>query len=115
MDYRDNPQYSPAADSGSVEILISKQTLFTVDYFGLALHNGFSAGLTGKVELQNTSNNAYEEIATFKPYGTNKTICEYLGPKEAFRFKIPLNFTSKLFIVAFFLGISFSLGRQLDI
>ena len=115
LDYRDNTQYSPAADSGSVEIIISKQSLFTVDYFGLALHNGFSAGLTGKVEMQNPSTNAYEEIATFTPYGTNKTICEYLGTKEAFRFKITLNFTSKLFIGALYLGKSWSLGRQPDI
>ncbi len=115
LDYRDNTQYSPSASSGSVQIVISKASLFTVDYFGLALHNGFSAGLTGKVEMQNVSSGAYEEIATFTPYGTNKTICEYFGEKQAYRFRITLNFTSKLYIGALYLGKAWSLGRQPDI
>lgn len=115
LDYRSNTQYSPSIDSGTVEIIISQPELFTVDYFGVAIHNGFSSGLTGSVQMKDTVTGEYVSIAEFSPYGINKTICGYFGSMTAYSFKIVLSFTSKLFIGALYLGKAWNLDRQPDI
>lgn len=115
LDYRDNTQYSPAIESGTIEITISQQELFTVDYFGIAIHNGFSSGLSGSIQMQSLETGEYVNIAEFAPYGINKTICGYFGEHEAYKFRVVLNFTSKLFIGALYVGKAWNLERQPDI
>lgn len=102
LDYRDNTQYSPSATSGSVTIEFRQTVATPMDYIGLAIHNGQAAGLSGTLEV--FINNAWQLVTTFTPIAENATMCKYFDPVTSDRQRITLNFSSKLYIGAIYLG-----------
>lgn len=109
LDYRDNTQYSPLANSGSVIIEFSQNADVELDYIGIAIHNGRTANLTGSLEL--LINGVWKVVATFTPLGDLKTICEYFEPKPSQRQRLTLNFDSKLYIGTIYIGKSWQFSR----
>ncbi|MDB4352480.1 hypothetical protein OAA60_03505 [Porticoccaceae bacterium] len=102
LDFRDNTQYSPLATSGSVVIEFNQSSVSDVDYIGIGIHNGITAGLSGKLEVQ--SDGVWYEVATLAPTGDNKTMIAYFDSISSLRQRLTLNFTSKLFIGNIYLG-----------
>ena len=62
-DFQDDTQYSPLASSGSVTIEVRRNTNEIVNFFGMAIHNAFDAGLTGGLDRWDGA--AWVEITTF--------------------------------------------------
>ena len=102
IDFRDNTQYSPSATSGSVVIEFSQLSVSDIDYIGIGIHNGVTAGLSGKLEVQVGS--TWYEVATFAPLGDNKTMVAYFDSISSSRQRLTLNFTSALFVGNIYLG-----------
>lgn len=102
LDFRDNTQYSPATASGSVVIEFTQLNETQIDYLGIGIHNGKTAGLSGKLEIE--SDGVWYEVATFTPLADNKTIISVFDPIESARQRITLNFSSNLFIGNIYLG-----------
>lgn len=110
LDYRDNTQYSPSNESGSVVIEFRQTANIAIDYIGIAIHNGKSAGLVGKLEC--LINGAWEEVANFTPLGDLKTICEKFPLTTCQRQRLTLSFTSKLYIGTIYMGKSWEFSRM---
>ena len=110
LDYRDNTQYSPSIDSGSVTIEFRQAADVELDYLGIAIHNGKTAGLTGFLEL--LINGVWTVVANFTPLGDLKTICEKFDLQSSQRQRLTLNFTSKLYIGTIYLGKSWQFSRM---
>lgn len=110
LDYRDNTQYSPSIESGSVTIEFRQAADVELDYLGIAIHNGKAAGLTGFLEL--LINGAWTVVANFTPLGDLKTICEKFDLQSSQRQRLTLNFTSKLYIGTIYLGKSWQFSRM---
>ena len=110
LDYRDNTQYSPSIDSGSVTIEFRQAADVELDYLGIAIHNGKAAGLTGFLEL--LINGVWTVVANFTPLGDLKTICEKFDLQSSQRQRLTLNFTSKLYIGTIYLGKSWQFSRM---
>lgn len=102
LDFRDNTQYSPAISSGSVTIEFSQLSASSIDYIGIGIHNGKTAGLSGTLEVQ--VNGVWSTVATFAPTGDNKTIMAYFDELTSSRQRLTLNFTSDLFIGNIYIG-----------
>lgn len=102
LDFRDNTQYSPAATIGSVVIYFSQLAGSEMDYLGIGIHDGRTAGLSGKLEV--LTGGDWVEVAVFSPTGDNKTIVEYFDGIVSSRQRLTLNFTSKLHIGNIYLG-----------
>jgi hypothetical protein len=113
LDYRDNTQYSPSSSSGSVIIEFRQSAPVTIDYIGVALHNGRTAGLVGKLEL--LVNGAWTEVANFTPLADKKTMCRYFEAGVSQRQRLTLTFTSKLYIGVIYLGKAMRISRTPDI
>jgi len=113
LDYADNTKYSPSPSSGSVTITFSQSGLSEVDYFGIGIHNGFSAGLTGKFEV--FTGGSWVEVATFAAYEDNRTICEYWDAVTCSQQRLTLTFTSKLYISCIYVGKAWVLPRLPDV
>lgn len=109
LDFRDNTQYSPAATSGSVVIQFDQLSAGDVDYIGIGIHNGKTAGLSGKIEVQ--VNGVWNEVSTLAPTGDNKTMLVYFDTLSSLRQRLTLNFTSKLFIGNIYLGKAWVFSR----
>ena len=109
LDYRDNTQYSPLASSGSVVIEFRQTSNIEIDYMGIAIHNGKSAGLTGYLEL--LINGVWEVVANFSPIDDLRTMCETFDLTSCQRQRLTLNFTSKLFIGTIYMGKSWQFSR----
>lgn len=109
-DFSDDTQYSPDIDSGTVTIEIRTDDISTVDYIGIAIHNGQDASLSG--ELQRYNGAGYDTINSF---GSLRNNFPYTIPlSEAYtsnRWRIVLNFTSKLYIGAIHIGESIRFGK----
>ncbi len=110
LDYRDNTQYSPSIESGSVTIEFRQAADVELDYLGIAIHNGKTAGLTGFLEL--LINGVWTVVANFTPLGDLKTICEKFDLQSSQRQRLTLNFTSKLYIGTIYLGKSWQFSRM---
>tara|TARA_R110002073_G_scaffold133936_4_gene281446 strand:- start:3193 stop:4017 length:825 start_codon:yes stop_codon:yes gene_type:complete len=110
LDYRDNTQYSPSIESGSVTIEFRQAANVELDYLGIAIHNGKTAGLTGFLEL--LINGVWTVVANFTPLGDLKTICEKFDLQSSQRQRLTLNFTSKLYIGTIYLGKSWQFSRM---
>jgi len=110
LDYRDNTQYSPSIESGSVTIEFRQAADVELDYLGIAIHNGKAAGLTGFLEL--LINGVWTVVANFTPLGDLKTICERFDLQSSQRQRLTLNFTSKLYIGTIYLGKSWQFSRM---
>ncbi len=110
LDYRDNTQYSPSIESGSVTIEFRQAADVELDYLGIAIHNGKAAGLTGFLEL--LINGVWTVVANFTPLGDLKTICEKFDLQSSQRQRLTLNFTSKLYIGTIYLGKSWQFSRM---
>ena len=102
LDFRDNTQYSPLANSGSVVIEFSQVSATQIDYIGIGIHNGKSAGLSGKLEV--SVGGIWVEVATFTPLADNATITSYFDTVQCSKQRLTLNFTSKLFIGNIYIG-----------
>lgn len=102
LDFRDNTQYSPSVESGSVSVTFDQLSDSDVDYLGIGIHNGKTAGLSGKIEVQ--VNGVWIETGTLAPTGDNKTMIVYFDTLSSSRQRLTLNFTSKLFIGNIYLG-----------
>ncbi|MBL4795845.1 MAG: hypothetical protein JKY50_00370 [Oleispira sp.] len=102
LDFRDNTQYSPLATSGSVVIEFNQASPTEVDYIGIGIHNGTTAGLSGELEI--FSGGSWVQVAVFTPTGDNKTMMVIFDPVSSSRQRITLNFTSQLFIGNIYIG-----------
>ena len=109
LDFRDNTKYSPAASSGSVVIIFDQSTITEMDYWGLAIHNGQSAGLTGTLEIDEGAGFVVE--SSFSGLVDDRPFLDYFGSKNSQRQRLTLNFTSNLFISAIYLGKSVVFNR----
>lgn len=110
LDYRDNTQYSPPIDSGSVTIEFRQTVNIDVDYIGIAIHNGKTANLTGTLEL--FLNGVWVVVANLTPIGDLRTMCEKFNASYCQRQRLTLNFTSKLFIGTIYMGKSWEFSRM---
>jgi hypothetical protein len=102
LDYRDNTKYSPTTTSGSVTITFTQTAITNIDYYGIAVHNGGEAALTGSFEV--FTGGAWVEVDTFAASGDNKTIMGYFDAVACQRQRLTLNFTSKVYIGAMHVG-----------
>jgi len=102
LDFRDNTQYSPLATSGSVVIEFNQLSPTDIDYIGIGIHNGTTAGLSGKLEVFIL--NGWVEVSQFAPIGDNRTMMALFDPVSTSRQRITLNFTSQLFIGNIYIG-----------
>jgi hypothetical protein len=109
LDYRDNTQYSPLSDSGTVTIEFRQAEDTEISYMGISIHNGKTANLTGRLEL--LINGSWVNVANFAPAADLKTICEYFDPQLCQRQRLVLNFDSKLFIGCIYIGRAWEFSR----
>lgn len=110
LDYRDNTQYSPAISEGSVVIEFQQSENTELDYIGIAIHNGETAGLTGYLEL--FVNGVWKVVSNFVPAADLRTICNTFELTSCQRQRLTLNFTSKLYIGSIYLGRSWQFSRM---
>lgn len=109
-DFSDDTQFSPNIESGSVTIEVRTDEIETVDYIGIAIHNGQDAELSG--ELQRYNGTGYETINSFGSLRNNfPYTIPFASQFTSTRWRIVLNFTSKLYIGAIFLGESIRFGK----
>lgn len=102
LDYRDNTLYSPNINSGTVQIEIRQATSQVVNYLGFAIHNSQSAGLSGSFEYWDGQQWVF--VFDFNGLTDDKTFVSEFSIPSAVRFRLTLNFTSKLYIGAIYLG-----------
>ena len=102
LDFRDNTQYSPLTESGTVFIEFNQSSPSEVDYIGIGIHNGITAGLTGTFEVY--FENVWVPVATLTPIGDNKTMIASFDPLISSRQRLTLNFTNALFIGNIYVG-----------
>lgn len=102
LDFRDNTQYSPLATSGSIVIEFNQLSATEIDYIGIGIHNGTTAGLSGKIEI--FFGGLWVQVATFQPTGDNKTMMAVFDSLLSSRQRITLNFTGQLFIGNIYIG-----------
>lgn len=102
VDYQDDTQYSPNIDSGTVNIEIRRESVETVNYVGIALHNAFQAGLTGSLDYWDGLQ--WVPITAFGSLKDNFPLTLPFDDIQAQRFRLNLTFTSKLFIGSIYLG-----------
>lgn len=113
LDYQDNTKYSPSASSGSVVITFQQSGTSQVNYLGIGVHNGFTAGLSGKLEAY--VGGSWVEVCTFAAYGDNKTIMKYFDAVTVSQQRLTLNFTSKLYLGYIYIGNAWLMMRKPDI
>jgi hypothetical protein len=102
IDFRDNTKYSPLATSGSVVITFVQTVPTDIDYFGFAIHNSEEAALSGQLEVD--SGSGFEVVAEFNGLKNNRPFLKFFGTKNSIQQRLTLNFTSKLFIGAIYVG-----------
>lgn len=102
IDFRDNTKYSPLDTSGTVVITFVQTAATDIDYFAFAIHNSQESGLTGQLEVD--SGTGYEVVAEFSAVKTNRPFMKFFGTKNSIQQRLTLNFTSKLFIGAIYVG-----------
>jgi len=102
FDFRDNTQYSPSINSGTIQIEFTQTVNSEIDYIGIGIHNSFSAGLSAKLEVFTAGE--YKEVAIINPVGDNKTITQYFEPELCNKQRLTLTFTNKLFIGCIYIG-----------
>ncbi|MFT6347022.1 MAG: hypothetical protein ACJAYB_000003 [Psychromonas sp.] len=108
-DNKDATQYSPLATSGSVVIEFVQADASIIDYVGIAIHNGGTAGLTGQVEVD--PGTGYIIAATFNTLTDNKPFLLCFDQITGNKQRITLNFTSKCYIGAIHIGESIQFPR----
>jgi len=104
LDYRDNTKYSPLAASGSVVIEFRQAATSEVNYLGFAIHNGQTAGLTGKLEYSTDGGISWLTVFEFSGLTDNKTFMHVFDSVFSERQRLTLNFTSKLYISCIYMG-----------
>ncbi len=109
IDFRDNTKYSPLATSGTVVITFVQIAPTDIDYFAFAIHNSQESGLTGQLEVD--SGAGFEVVAEFSAVKTNRPFMKFFGTKNSIQQRLTLNFTSKLFIGAIYVGRSETFNR----
>lgn len=102
LDFRDNTQYSPNLESGTVVIEFNQTTASPIDYLGIGIHNGGAALLTGQLEVE--VNGVFQVVSIFTALGDNRTIVEYFEAATSSRQRLTLNFSNPLFIGNIYLG-----------
>jgi len=102
LDFRDNTQYSPDLESGTVVIEFNQTTASPIDYLGIGIHNGGAALLTGQLEVE--VNGVFQVVSIFTALGDNRTIVEYFETVTSSRQRLTLNFSNPLFIGNIYLG-----------
>lgn len=102
LDFSDDTQYSPNIDSGRIEIEISSPNLEAVDYLGIAIHNGRTANLQGALDRWN--NGQWSRIHSFGNLSNNFPLTLKFDETTAQRFRLVLEFSSKLYIGCIYLG-----------
>lgn len=102
LDYRDNTQYSPNETFGTITITFEQSSESEIDYIGLGIHNGLTAGMTLRLEVQIGGN--WQQVATISPSKDNKTECEYFNPVSCLRQRVIITYSNKLFIGALQIG-----------
>lgn len=102
LDFRDNTKYSPSIASGTVIITFSQNDISAMDYWGFAVHNGQTAGLTGTLEIDEGS--GFVVVSSFSGLVDDRPFMDFFGTKNSQTQRLTLNFTSNLFISAIYLG-----------
>lgn len=109
LDYKDNTQYSPSATSGTVTIEFTQSSDIEIDYIGIAIHNGSTASLVGRLDV--FVNGTWETVASFTPLGDLRTICEKFDTVTCSKQRLVLTFESKLYIGTVYIGKSWEFAR----
>lgn len=102
LDFRDNTQYSPSIQSGSVVIEFNQTVESVIDYIGVGIHNGVSAGLSGTLEV--LSEGVWIPVASLNPLGDNKTMIAKFDGVASSTQRLTLNFSASLFIGNIYIG-----------
>jgi len=65
LDYRDTTVYSPSATNGTTTINFSQSSATPIDYFAFAVHNSFTADMSGMLEVHDGT--TWVTVAEFTP------------------------------------------------
>lgn len=100
--FQDNLKYSPLLESGTVSIELSQGGITSIDYLGIAIHNGGSAGLSGTFEYWNGSQ--WIQVFEFSGLKDDKPFMSIFDPVLTQKQRLTLTFSSKLFIGSIYVG-----------
>ncbi len=103
-DYMDDTQYSPLADSGTAEIDIATGQVESINYIGLGIFNGLSAGLALELEYYNIETAQYVQVASFSDGKDTSPKIFQFDAVASNKFKIKLTWTAKLWVGCIYLG-----------
>ena len=103
FDQKDETKYSPANSTGSVTILFNfGANAQEIDYFAYGFHNGISAGLSIKVEY--LTGGSFVTATETSGTANDRPYLYHFEPVTTNQVRITLNFTSKLYIGALYVG-----------
>lgn len=102
IDFPDNTKYSPSINSGTVTIEFNQGAESSIDYFGLAIHNAQTAGLSATLEHWNGA--AWVLLTEFTSLKDNKPFMSTFDAVMSRKQRLTLTFTSKLYIGTIYLG-----------